>query len=141
MDIKTRPLNKGETFCCSFKKAKEIFKDTEVFLNFAYTGRHFSTFAETPDGYYWARNVKGKVICEMLTSSGKERPILSFYVLKEKNFSDELKDEFEQKCLPEFYRLYKELLNDHVLAQNTKMMLVEFFDGKLKLHETTLQWR
>ena len=141
MEIKKRPLNKGETFCCSMKKAKEVFRDTKIYLNFAYLGRHHSTFAETPDGYYWARNVKGRVISEMQTSSGRERPILSFYVLKETNFPAELRDEFEQKYLPEFYRLYQELLSDQSLKITTKLMLVEYFDGQLKLHETTLHWR
>lgn len=140
MEIKKRPLNIGETFCCSMKKAKETFKDTNIFLNFAYVGRHFSTFAESPDGYYWHRNVKGRVICSMQTFSGQERPLLCFHVLNEKNFPVELKDEFEQKYLPEFYRLYQTLLNDQSLITTHKLMLVEFIDGKLKLHETVLKW-
>ncbi len=136
MEVNVRPLNKGETFCCSVKKVKELFKETSVHLNFAYLGRDFATFAETPDRYYWTRNVKGKIIVSIQMHSRQEKPILSFYVLKERDFPVELKNEFEQKYLPEFYRLYIELFNDKSLTSTTKFMLVEYIDGKLKLHET-----
>jgi len=141
LEVKTKPLNAGETFCCSMKKAKELFNGTAVFLNFAYLGRDFATFAETPDRYYWKKSVKGRIIVSAQMRSREERPIISFYVLREKDFSAELKAEFEQKYLPEYYRLYQELLNDQSLTITTKLMLVELFDGKLKLHETTLRWR
>ena len=52
MKINARPLNEGETFVCSMKKAKEMFKNTDVHLNFAYYTRDYGTFAETQDRYF-----------------------------------------------------------------------------------------
>jgi len=141
MEIHCRPLNSGEMFCCSAKKAKDIFKDTEIHIDFAYLGRDFSTFAETPDAYYCKRCVKGRVIASLFMQSNNKKAILSFYVLKESMFSYELKKEFEQVHLPEFYRLYQNLINDHTLSRSNVLMLVELIDGKLKLHETALKWK
>lgn len=141
MEIKKRPLNTGETFCCSMKEAKEVFKDTAVFLDFAYLGRDYGTFARTPDRYYLQRKVTGRIVAHMNMYSKDKRPIIGFYVLKEKDFPSELRTEFEQKYLPEFYRLYNELFDDQSLISTTKQMMVELVDGKLKLHETVLPWR
>ena len=33
MRISSRPLNKGETLCCSIRRAKDFFKDTDVELS------------------------------------------------------------------------------------------------------------
>ena len=52
MELKVGRLNNGEMFCCSGKKAKDLFKDTEIHLNFAFYGRIYGTFAETKAGYY-----------------------------------------------------------------------------------------
>ena len=75
MEVKVRPLNRGETFCCSVKTAKEMFKNTDIYLDFAYLGRNYRTWAETPDAYYWKRNVKGRILATMQTRSGEARPI------------------------------------------------------------------
>ena len=141
MKVKVRPLNEGETFCCSLRKAKEVFRNTDVYLDFSYLGRDYSTWAETPDAYFWKRNVKGRIVASMLTHSGTESPILSFYVVKEDIFPIECKMEFEQKYLPEFYRLYETMLNENGSIINTKLMIVEYIENKLKLHETSLDWR
>ena len=44
MKVKVRPLNEGETFCCSIRKAKEVFRNTDVYLDFSYLGRDYSTW-------------------------------------------------------------------------------------------------
>ena len=141
MEVKVRPLNRGETFSCSVKTAKEMFKNTDVYLNFAYLGRDYRTWAETPDAYYWKRNVNGRIIAKMQTRSGEARPILCFFVVKESAFPLECKIEFEQKYLPEFYRLYETMFHEDSRCRNTKLMITEYIDNKLKLHETSLHWR
>ena len=138
MKINARPLNEGETFVCSMKKAKEMFKNTDVHLNFAYYTRDYGTFAETQDRYFVKKNITGRVVASMYMHSGYKSPILSFYVIGKNNFCDELRVEFEQKYLPEFYKLYQTMLKDDGLIINTKLMLVEYVNNELKLHETVL---
>lgn len=140
MQVKVRPLNAGETFCCSIKKAKAVFRDTNVYLNFAFFGRDFGTFARTADRFYCERNVRGIVVSNMHIYSRSERPMLSFYALREKDFPEERKREFEQKYLPKYYTLYQEMLYDWSLIRVFKFMLVEWINGELKLHEQILKY-
>lgn len=139
MKVYVRPLNKGETFCCSVKEVKEIFKDTEAILHFAFFGRNYSTFAETPDGYYLKNKIKGYVIAASQMEARRKNPIIGFYVLRNNMFSIEMKKEFSQKYLPEFYNLYQEMQNVKGMQEITKLILVELLDGKLILHKTVLR--
>ena len=67
-------------------------------------------------------------------------PLLSFYVLKEQNYSPELRAQYEKELLPEYLRMYKELTKDPEAKKiDDKMMLVTLKDGKFKLYETTLE--
>ena len=56
MQVRVRPLNKGEVFCCSLSAAKKVFKDTGITLNFAYYGRNYSAFDNTFYSSYLASN-------------------------------------------------------------------------------------
>ena len=134
--VMVRPLNKGETFCCSMKEVKNVFQNTEVELNFAYYGRNYSTFAETPDGYYLKNHIKGYVIAASYMEARRKDIILSFYVLKEERFTSAMKKEFSEKYLPEFYRLYTEMQSYSEMQDVKKLILVEYLDGKLILHKT-----
>ena len=134
MELKVGWLNKGEMFCCSVKKAKDLFKDTEIHLNFACYGRVYSTFAETKEGYYLKNNIKSRVISSMYMLPGAAQTILAFYVVKRKSFPEDLKTEFEQVYLPKYYEIYNEMLNANKF-EKTRMVLVEHIDGKLKLHD------
>ena len=140
MRILSRPLNKGETFCCSMRAAKELFRNYDITLNFSYLGRDFGTFAETPDRYYVERNVKGRIVSSLYMYTNQARPILSFYVLKEENYSPELRTQYEKEFLPEHLRMYKELTkNPEAKKIDDKIMLVTLKDGKFNLYETTLR--
>ena len=100
MKIDVRPLYKGETFCCSIKSAKELFKDTPVYLDFSYLSRTFGTFAYTSDAYYVKNNIKGHVISSMYMRPRDENPIYSFYVIKNTLCSTQIKEEYEKNtCL------------------------------------------
>lgn len=139
MKVMVRPLNKGETFCCAMKDVKDIFKDTEVHLDFACYGRNFSTFAETPDGYYLKNHIKGYVIASSHMEARRKDAIISFYVLRERDFTAEMKKEFTKKYLPEFYKLYMEMQNYNEMQNVTMLILVEWLDGKMILHKTKLR--
>jgi hypothetical protein len=120
------------------KKAKDLFRDTEIQLDFAYLGRDFREFAERPVTYYWKRNIKGRIIASLYMSIKQKKPILSFRVLKENVFSNELKTEFEQSFLQEFYDVYIKQLNENALTGKEIFMCVELLDGKLIKHLITL---
>lgn len=140
MECHVRPLNKGEFFCCSIKKAKEIFGNTEVYLDFAYLGRNYKTFSETADGYYWKNNIKGRVIASLMMRVRDASPILSFYVIKSDEFSEALREEFETKYLCRFYTLYLNQMKSNSLTNDTRLMLMEIVDGKLILHEGSIKY-
>lgn len=134
MEIKSRPLNEGETFPCSFKTAKSIFKDTAVFLDFAYLGRSYAVFANTPDAYYLKHKIKGYIVASMNMQPREERSILSFYVVRKRDFLPSLQTNFEKKYLPEFYDFYQRLLHTDTWEEKAVSMLVELADSELKSH-------
>ncbi len=140
MELHKRGLNKGETFCCSVKKVKELFKDTEIHLDFASFYKSFILFKDSPPLISYVKNhIRGKVICDVSMMLRQESPILSFYVLKENEYPNELKEEFEERYLPQFYEFYMRNLNDtSLLTKQRIFMCIELIDGKLALHTTTL---
>jgi len=135
MEVKIRPLNKGETFCCSINCAKKIFKNTAVFLNFAFLGRNYSTFANTTDSYYLKNKIKGRVIASLYAHSKTGKSILSFYVLRQDDFSQDFKKQFELIYLPKLLDFYHSQLKRNDLLDHTKMILIEFYKDQLLLHE------
>ena len=135
MKIKIRPLNKGETFCCSVKCAKSFFHSTEIFLNFAFSGRDYSTFAHTKDSYYLKNKIKGRVVASLYAHSKTEKAILSFYVVKQNEFSQTLIDQFELIYMPKLMDFYQSQLQREDLSDHTKTILIEFYCGHLFLHE------
>ena len=139
LKVLVRPLNKGETFCCSLAVAKNVFKNTEVTLNFSYYGRNYGAFNNTFFATYLKNKVKGYVIAKMSIESGCENPILSFYVLKEKLFSKEQKRVFEEKYLPEFLQLYYERMSDKSIKFTHEFVMVELVDDKMILHKQKIK--
>ena len=110
----SKALNAGERFCCSKRSVKEVFGDSEISVWFAnYRRDYLSTFARC-DYEAAQKKLKGKVIADLQIShtSGVDcalkisNTILSFYVLKEEEFSEELEKEFATKVLPKMYARY-----------------------------------
>ena len=134
MEIKVRPLNKGETFTCSIKKAKEYFKNTSVVLNFAYTNRVYSTFANTPHAVYLKNRIKGIIVSSMFMSSQREKALLSFYVIKDKDMPCQLKNEFENNYLPEYLKFYRSIYNNKNPNGIESTMIIELINGTFKIH-------
>ncbi len=133
MEIRTRPLNRGECFPCSFSQAKDIFKNTTVVLDFAYLERNYSAFANSKAGFYLKNKIKGYIILSMYMQPRDPRPILCFYVLNDRVFNSNLQNEVVQKFLPEYYRFYQMQLEGDII-EGKNLMLVELIDGQLKLH-------
>lgn len=133
MKIISRPLNSGECFPCSMKKAKTLFADTNVTLNFAHSSRVYDTFKNTFDMFYLKNNIKGRVISSMYMYPGESNPFLSFYVLKKKDYPEEIQQEFEEKYLNLYIDFYNEMM-DKITPYVSHVMLVEYRDNRLFLH-------
>ena len=138
MNVFVRPLNKGETFCCSVRKAKEVFKDTEVSLGFAVI-RDYAVFMGTKLDTYFNKNVRGRVLATMDLLEGQTSTSIGFYVVKEKSFPTELKQEFEQVYLLKFYEFYQRHANTQSVIRREHIMLVTLLKGELKLYEAVLK--
>lgn len=134
MKVYFRPLNSNEIFPCSVRKAKEIFRNTDVTLSFAYGCRIYGAFLNTPPAFYLKNKIKGRVIADTTMYPRLKNMHISFFVIKAKDYNAQLQKEFEEKYLMEFYRLYESMLNDSTLNNKGVSMLVELIDGKLKLH-------
>lgn len=136
MQIYKRQINKNEIFCCSLKDAKELFRDTEVNLQFAYPLRDYEYFYQYMS--FLKKHVKGKVIASMEMAAHQTDPSLSFYVLNEKEFSEELKKEFKSNVLPKFYQFYLSKLYDSAIHMPTLYhMLAEILGNKINIYYTT----
>lgn len=134
MKVYFRPLNSNEIFPCSVRKAKEIFRNTDVTLSFAYGCRIYGAFLNTSPAFYLKNKIKGRVIADTTMYPRLKNMHISFFVIKAKDYNAQLQKEFEEKYLMEFYRLYESMLNDSTLNNKGISMLVELIDGKLKLH-------
>lgn len=134
MKIQIRPLNKGETFCCSVRAAKEMFKNTDINLNFAFYSRDYGTFAHSPDAYYLKNNIKGRVIAALYAHNKTTHTNLSFYVIKKNEFTQKIIEDFEKSFLPKFYDFYHNHLQIESLSDKTAMMLVELYKHQLIMH-------
>ena len=121
------------------EKAKDLFADTNVTLNFAHTGRIYGTFKNTFDMFYLKNNIKGQVISSMYISPGESDPFFSFYVLKKKDYPEEIMQEFEEKFLNLYLDFYNEMMTENETSV-CHVMLVEYRDNKLFLHRFKEKW-
>jgi hypothetical protein len=136
MEIKSCPLNRGEVFPCSYAKAKKIFINTPVILNFAYTSRIYGTFCNTPDRFFVKKNINGTIIASMYMRPMEIRPMLCFYVLKEHQYSNQLRKEFEDMYLNLFFDFYSSLAICDSDIRDVHLMLVELKNNCFSLHQT-----
>ena len=136
MEIKSRPLNSGEVFPCSYSEAKKMFLNTPIILNFAYTSRVYGTFLNTPDYFFAKKNIKGTVIASMYMRPLETRPMLCFYVLKEHQYSNQLRKEFEDMYLNLFLEFYSSLAICDGDTRDIHLMLVELKNNCFLVHQT-----
>lgn len=139
MNIFSRPLNKGETYCCSLKKVKEVFYGTNVNIDFGFGGRDFGYLLGSPLATYCNKHIFGRVIASMETHAGIKVANIGFCVLKEKDFHKELKSEFEEKILPQYLKIFNEVSNLNSTTLRHVFVLTELYQGKLINHEAKLK--
>ena len=138
MKINYIPLNKGETYCCSLKKVKVLFKNTSVVLSFTHGDTVFRKALHHPVYRYVNKYVKGKVLVYVQCYSGQSDPLICFFRLKTEDYSNDLIEQFEEFYLQQIYNFYLNQLNNQDISGKRKLMVIELIDGKFKLHETTL---
>ena len=135
MEVMVNRGSNGEVHCCSVKKAKEIFRETEVDLNFGWLGKYYFKGGRSDKVYNFVKKIiQGKIIFSTYFSNQKANPILSFYLIKEEECTAELREEMETKYLPLLYTEYCRFLNDQTLISNYTFICIELFEGKLYYH-------
>ena len=135
-----RPTAESETFCCTFKDVKDLFADTDATIDFGFGERSFSLdLFNTGCGLkrYAKKRIKGVVVCKMTTFFGSTTPRLNFYIIKKSEYSDELRQKFIAKYLPEVYCLYKTCLDDKSVIRKEIILMIELLQGEFFIHKVT----
>ena len=135
MKIYSRSINSGETFCTTINTAKSVFKDTEVKLCFGEFGRQYNPYKNEIGFGYYTKNIKGKVVASMVLNPGVDCPLLCFYVIKSKDISVELKDNFKNNILLQLLEIYNEFIHGNPLLQRNTVIWIELLNDKFNIHK------
>lgn len=138
MKVYYRPINEGETFCTSIKNAKSIFQNTEIKLCFREFSRQYNPYKNEIGYGYYKRNIFGTVVAKMVLNPGVNCPLLSFYVVKSKEFTDELKTSFQNDILYQLLEMYKHYFIKDPLSQKETVIWVEWIKDKFVIHKFML---
>ena len=122
-----------EHFCCSIKKVKEFFSNTEIHVSFGFLSKQYCTSIKSPNHYFYKKNIKGQVIADLQMENGMKSPIIGFYSFKLKG-QDYLSivNEFENEILPKIHSFYIEHLNEKD-DNNDYIFLVDLIDDKMNI--------
>ena len=139
MKVYTKMINKGEVFCCSVKDVKSIFNDTAIILNFGALGsRDFKPWHSALNPGYFNKNITGIVIAGLKMCNRQEDPIFSFFVLRQEEWTNELRKEFNEKYLTQLHKFYTEMFNSTSPIYGPEVFkCVELRDKQLILHTVT----
>ena len=129
-----RATNKGETHCCSIKDIKKFFGNTLANVSFDFAERGFDPYEFRIEKYV-NKKIKGKIVCDLHTCTRDAEPWLSCNVIKEKDYSEDLRKKFVAECLPELHKFYEKHHNDTTLMRKEVLMLIELFENKFIMHE------
>ena len=87
MEVMVNRGSNGEVHCCSVKKAKEIFRETEVDLNFGWLGKYYFKGGRSDKVYNFVKKIiQGKIIFSTYFSNQKANPIQHFRIVKQIQF-------------------------------------------------------
>lgn len=149
MKVNTAYINPNETFCCSLKGVKDVFKEfDDVEIGFAYPEKNYR-----PDSISYPirrpQKVKGTIVCKALMQEHSwekregeyiwhehvdvKRIYIYFYVVKKEEYSEELKREFEETILPKLKNWYEKYRGDNGYGQY--QFFVEFYEGEFYTYE------
>lgn len=137
MKIFYRKLNEGESYCCSQKAVKELFNDSKITVNFGNFGRNYSPQKNECGYSLYKKKIIGKVIASLTMQFGPIGNIsmLSFYIVKDNEFTSEMREYFEKTILHKIYNIQIENLRKNkediiVLVEKTNESL-NIYEGKI----------
>ena len=131
-----RPTNKGETHCCSLKDIKLFFKNTNINVSFDFASKSFNPYIFRVEKYV-KEKIKGIIICYLNSSTRNDEAWLCCNVIKESEYSDDMRQKFVEECLPKLFGFYKKHLIDQSLIRKEVIMLIELLENKFIIHEIT----
>ena len=137
MKVLSRPLNVGETFCTSIKKAKAVFNCTDIKLCFGAFSRYYNPYENEFGYYYYKKNIHGTVVAQIILHPGVTSPLLKFYVLKSTLKSTQLKSEFEDAVLQKLFTMYRDYCSGQPSQQRSTIIWVELLDDSFIIHQFT----
>ena len=135
MKIYYRPINIGETFCTSIKVAKSLFKNTEVKLCFGEFARQYNPYKNEIGYGYYKKHIFGTVVVTMVLHPKVSCPLLCFYVVKSKEFPDELRNIFQNDVLHQLLEIYNQFFIKNSLLQRDTVIWVEWLNDKFVIHK------
>jgi len=139
MKVYSRPINAGETFCTSIKTAKSIYENTEIHLCFGEFGRQYNPHKNEIGFGYYSKNIRGKVVANMILHPGVDCPLLSFYVIKSNDISTELKNHFQHDILYQLLEIYNQFLMGNPFLQKSMVVWVELINENFYIHKFVLK--
>lgn len=112
MTIKLRALNLNETYICTKKELKSVFKNADLDV---YFGTCMQSREEEKNNFFYRpnRGCKDRIVANLIV--GKDRicvnnislgSCLKFYILKRDGYTDELHSLFVDDVLPKLFDLY-----------------------------------
>lgn len=113
MTIKMRGLNPNETYCCTKRDLKAVFKETDIDVYFGYSiSRQEMQNNKT---YRIDKKNNDRIAVSMMVGKKRELPegitmgaSLRFFILDKNSFTEKNREIFRAKVLPKLYDIYQE---------------------------------
>jgi len=132
MKVHYQRYNKGVKYCCPSKLVKELFRNTDITLNFGGYVRKYDPFPNELGYSYFSKKIKGVIISKLTTMYSGSIPTLCFYLIKETEWTSELQYKFENEVLQQLFDFY----NDMILSDRKyECVLVELLNEQLIIHK------
>ena len=139
MTIKSRALNTNETYICTKKELKSVFKNADIDV---YFGTCMQSREEEKNNFFYRpkRDCKDRVVANLIV--GKDRicvnnislgSCLKFYILKKDGYTDELQRLFADKVLPKLFDFYTKFKDKEHEIYN---MTVGLSNGNFNFYES-----
>ncbi len=136
MDVISKAINDDETFCCSLKTIKNVFRDAyaTIFLG----GQKYYV----PEFYHKAipaKKIKGRIVCCAILSGINIdeqkgcKLYLSFYPIKKEEYNLNHREKFESTVLENIKNWYVKYKNDESFGFYE--LLVDWDGDKFRLRE------
>ncbi len=115
--FEVRGLNSNETYCCSPKEVKSLFKNEKIDIHFGYS---LSRNPVKNSKYYLSEKKKNCIAVayirvfrpyKSVRNSWEDYSWAGFFILHKSMYTEELREEFRTKVLPymkEFYDKHKD---------------------------------